>query len=427
MKRLLLILSILGIGTCQLLAVPKATGDDFNLSVSASFGEVGFFYNSLNPYGEWIELEAGFHVWRPLHVHTGWRPYLYGRWAWTDFGWYWVSSEPFGWATFHYGRWFYDDFYGWVWIPDRTWGPAWVEWRYNDDYIGWSPLPPYASFSVGIGIRFTTRWLAPMHYWSFVRYRHFTSPTIMREVVPAEYTRRFIGATRSGGRYEVDNDRVINRGIDRQTIERRGGYTRINRVEVAESGERGERFVRDRNQERIEVYRPSATDMRQAPERIEARRGERRSSLNIERIERPQREQQREQQGTINRENNSREQTRIGSENRARPEVRQDNNQRRREDIIERPREMPRREIYQQRSITPRQFESRIEQRNRVQEMEKRQEQRETFRERAPREERREVAPPRFKMQEPRSAAPERRESPRGSEPARREGKRGRD
>lgn len=423
MKRLLLILSILGIGTSQLLASPTGTDDYSNLGVSASFGEVGFFYNALSPYGEWIELEAGFHAWRPLHVNTGWRPYSYGRWAWTDFGWYWVSSEPFGWATFHYGRWFNDDYYGWVWVPDRTWGPAWVEWRYNDDYIGWSPLPPYASFSVGIGIRFTTRWLAPMHYWNFVRYRHFTSPSIMHEVVPAEYTRRFIGTTRSGGRYEVDGDRVINHGIDRQVIERRGGYTRINRVEVTETGERGERFVRDRNQERIEVYRPSATDLRQAPERIEARRGERRTTLDINRIERPRRDQQED----MKRENNSREQTRINGETRTRPETRQDNNQRRREETIERLREQYRREMYQLRPTTPKQFENRTEQSSRIQEMEKKQEQREIFRERAPREERREVAPPRFKMKEPRSATPERRESPRGSEPARREGKRGKD
>lgn len=245
----------------------------------------------------------------------------------------------------------------------------------------------------------------------------------MREVVPMEYTRRFIGTTRSGGRYEVDGDRVINRGIDRQVIERRGGYTRINRVEVAETGERGERFVRDQNQERIEVYRPSATDLRQAPERIEARRGERRTSLNIERIERPQRDQQ---EGT-NRENTSREQIRSKSETPLRPEIRQENNQRRREETMERLREQYRRETDQLRPTPPRQFENRTEPRSRIQEMEKRQEQREIFRERAPREERREVAPPRFKGQEPRSAPPVRKESPRGSEPARREGRRGRD
>jgi hypothetical protein len=25
-----------------------------------------------------------------------------------------------------YGRWYFDSFYGWVWIPGRDWGPAWV-------------------------------------------------------------------------------------------------------------------------------------------------------------------------------------------------------------------------------------------------------------------------------------------------------------
>jgi len=27
-------------------------------------------------------------------------------------------------------------------MPDDVWGPAWVEWRYDDEYIGWAPLRP---------------------------------------------------------------------------------------------------------------------------------------------------------------------------------------------------------------------------------------------------------------------------------------------
>jgi hypothetical protein len=245
MKRVSLI--VLFLGMCASQSVYANTDNESTqlaLGVSASFGNVGFFHSALSPYGEWLELEAGFHVWRPRHLHAGWRPYLYGRWAWTDYGWYWVSSEPFGWAVFHYGRWFYDDYYGWVWVPDRIWGPSWVEWRYDDDYIGWAPLPPYASFSFSIGIRFTTHWMAPVHYWSFVRHRHFTSPNVLREVVPVDYTRRLIRTTRSAGRYEVEGDRIINRGVERSFIERRG-YTRIDRVDVRDATERGERIIRD--------------------------------------------------------------------------------------------------------------------------------------------------------------------------------------
>lgn len=247
--------------------------------------QVGFFYSSLSPYGEWIEVEAGYHVWRPLRVQAGWRPYLEGRWVWTDFGWYWVSYEPFGWAVFHYGRWYYDDYYGWVWVPDDQWGPAWVEWRYNDSYIGWAPLPPYASFSITVGIRFTHRWNAPYHYWNFIPYRNFGAVVRYRDVVTTDGVRRLIHTTRSAGRYESERDRIINRGVDRTYIERRTN-TRIAKLDVRESTDRrGEQVVRDGGVERVEIYRPSRSEFEQRPERIESRRGERTLSLDLKSID----------------------------------------------------------------------------------------------------------------------------------------------
>jgi hypothetical protein len=288
MKRILILVALLGFGIGGSLAATTTTSEgQVGIGITASFGDVGFFYNSLSPYGEWIQLDAGFYAWRPMHLRAGWRPYLYGRWAWTDYGWYWVSSEPYGWAVFHYGRWYYDDYDGWIWIPDRVWGPAWVEWRYNNDYLGWAPLPPYASFSFGIGIRFTRPWTAPFHYWNFVRYRHFGSASVYRQVVPVDDTRRLIGTTRSAGRYDVDGDRIVNSGVDRQFVERQG-FARINRVNVRETGNRGDRIVRDRSQgNAIEVYRPNRTDLERSPSQIDARRPDRATSLDLQRIERP--------------------------------------------------------------------------------------------------------------------------------------------
>ncbi len=240
---------------------------------------IGFFYSSLASHGEWIELDAGYYVWRPLHLRHGWHPYLHGQWVWTDYGWYWVSYEPFGWAVFHYGRWYYDEYYGWVWVPGYEWGPAWVEWRYNDDYIGWAPLPPYASFSFTIGIRFTRTWIAPQHYWTFVGCRYFTAPRIVRYAIPNERTRRFFVNTRTVSRYDVQNGRVINRGVDVGFVERRSN-TRVERLNVVETRERRqERVVQYEGRQRLETYRPDREELRQsAPQRIEARRADRRSS-----------------------------------------------------------------------------------------------------------------------------------------------------
>ena len=216
---------------------------------------LGVFYSSLSSYGEWINCDLGY-VWRPSRIERGWRPYLYGRWVWTDYGWYWVSDEPYGWATFHYGRWYYDDYYGWIWIPDDVWGPAWVEWRYDDDYVGWSPLPPAAVWDVSVGITFTNRWVAPYHYWSFVPCRNFTAVRVVDYVQPVERTRRIIGTTRSVVDIRSDDHRIVNRGVDVRFIERRGDV-RVNRVDVVRSDRGGsDRFIQDANRQRIETYQP---------------------------------------------------------------------------------------------------------------------------------------------------------------------------
>lgn len=249
---------------------------------------VNLFYLDLTPYGEWIQSEPGLYAWHPTIVDPSWRPYTRGRWVWSDYGWYWVTAEPFGWATYHYGRWFFDDNYRWIWIPDAVWGPAWVEWRCNDDYIGWAPLPPYARFHVTTGIRFTRRWSAPPVYWSFISYDHFASGHAYHNYVSESNTRRLISTTRSAGRYQIDQNRIIDQGIDRTVIERRGS-SRIETAEVSETRDRGiERLTSDGTRERIEIYRPRAEDAGTATRTIKIRRTETRPSLDIDHVDRSQ-------------------------------------------------------------------------------------------------------------------------------------------
>ena len=248
--------------------------------------QFGFFFSSLAHHGEWIEVEAGTHVWRPFHISRHWRPYLIGRWVWTDDGWYWMSDEPFGWITYHYGRWYYDDYYGWVWMPDDVWAPAWVEWRYDDEYIGWAPLPPYATFNISFGIRFTTHWSAPPRYWNVVRYQQFGSVIRYRDTAPVEYTKRLIHSGRPGPQFGVDRERIINNGVDRSIIERRGNV-RFERIEIREVRERaGERMARSADIPRIEIFRPTREEMQRRTGRIEARHGERSLSIDMKKVER---------------------------------------------------------------------------------------------------------------------------------------------
>jgi hypothetical protein len=143
-----------------------------------------FFYDSLAPYGEWIEIADYGTAWRPLDVDEDWAPYTDGYWAFTDAGWTWVSYEDFGGIVYHYGRWVRVEEEGWCWVPDYEWAPAWVSWRQNDDYVGWAPLPPEARWSPSIGISI---WVDRQYdigpgYYSFCRVRDFGAP-VLRPVI----------------------------------------------------------------------------------------------------------------------------------------------------------------------------------------------------------------------------------------------------
>lgn len=132
------------------------------------------FYSTLSPHGHWLTIEGGVTVWHPVFVPKHWHPYTIGRWVWTRWGWYWDSEEPFGWLVYHYGRWYYHDFYGWLWFPDDEWGPAWVSWRYTDEYIGWAPLPPVTVVHISFHRAHYFHHRQPHENWCFVPYDIFT-------------------------------------------------------------------------------------------------------------------------------------------------------------------------------------------------------------------------------------------------------------
>jgi hypothetical protein len=69
-------------------------------------------------------------------------PYSNGQWVNTDAGWYFRAPTPVEETTSHYGRWVNSPTAGWLWVPGRVWAPAWVDWRQNDSYVSWAPLPP---------------------------------------------------------------------------------------------------------------------------------------------------------------------------------------------------------------------------------------------------------------------------------------------
>jgi uncharacterized membrane protein YgcG len=179
--------------------------------------DVDYFYDELDPYGEWVWHPQYEYVWLPGNVREGWRPYTVGEWVYTeDQGWFWDSEEPFAWAVYHYGRWGYDPDYGWFWVPGDTWAPAWVQWRYGDDYVGWAPIGPHGSgYAYGAPVNYDP---PVVEAWVFVEPRYLTSPTIFDYALSiSRLSIAFAGATNIY-RPRYRSGVVFNFGIPRQRV-----------------------------------------------------------------------------------------------------------------------------------------------------------------------------------------------------------------
>ena len=255
---------------------------------------IGYFYTELSPYGKWIEIDHGVVVWRPANSFSRWSPYSSGTWVWTNYGWYWDSYEPFGHVVYHYGRWYFDDYYGWLWLPDYVWAPAWVEWRYDDFYIGWAPMHPYATYSISFGIRFTKSYYVKYSNWHYVRYAHFFNPNVNNYFIADNVKYRIHSNTKYRSNYEYRNSGVYNRGIDPSVIERKGNVRARESNIVFKERENNSRDPIVRSNGRIEVSTPREVNTRN--ENLVFEKRERASSLDVSRTESGRRD------NTINRE-----------------------------------------------------------------------------------------------------------------------------
>jgi hypothetical protein len=173
----------------------------------------------------------------------------------SEYGWTWVSNEPYGWATYHYGRWDRDPRFGWIWIPGTIWGPAWVSWQSGGGYIGWAPLPPAIGFEVGVGIRLggfnLSIGIRPENY-SFVPERSFLEPRLSGYYLPPARNITIINNTTNITNYTYIDNRVINRGIDTQHIEQVTGR-RIQQMRVTEARQKARTEVSGTE---VRIYRP---------------------------------------------------------------------------------------------------------------------------------------------------------------------------
>jgi hypothetical protein len=227
------------------------------------------FYDELSHHGEWIEVKGNdigvdlkegtssgeskrsisfselfgikdahaddvslgaFFVWKPapnlaVGITAGepqvYTPYSNGQWVHTSNGWYFrAASEPEE-ITHHYGRWVHTPAMGWLWVPGRVWAPAWVDWREQDDYIAWTPIPPSVYIVNNVIVA------SPVYEERFiiVERRYFIEPDVYRYTfIENKHNVRVTEWRRMDG-IMVVNSTVINRGPDVTVIQSVTGRT----------------------------------------------------------------------------------------------------------------------------------------------------------------------------------------------------------
>lgn len=232
---------------------------------------VNYFYQTLSPYGSWMEVPDYGWCWQPtaMSINSDWRPYGdCGRWLYTDNGWYWQSDYSWGWAPFHYGRWFRHQNYGWMWAPDTVWGPSWVCWRSTPVYCGWAPLPPGAFYSPGFGFSYYGVHVGDdfgfglsASFFTFVHYRHFSDRNPWRYHAGDREAHDLYGHSAVRNHYfKGPNGAVINEGVGRDTISR-FSRTEIRKVAVRDLPPAAGKIVRpdrlERDGKSLVIYRPN--------------------------------------------------------------------------------------------------------------------------------------------------------------------------
>ena len=188
------------------------------------------FYDALEGMGDWVLTEPMGWVFRPDVNFVAWKPYERGFWTWNDwYGWVWISEEPFGWATYHYGRWFYDDFQGWLWMPGLTWGPAWVAWARNGDYVGWAALPPRG----GPTSEGYPQGTPPLGGWNFVQMGQLAGGELESRLADKERTRELLAQAKPVVRMVNREGTALNLGPPVDAVEKVAGI-RMPRTEIVD-------------------------------------------------------------------------------------------------------------------------------------------------------------------------------------------------
>lgn len=138
-------------------------------------------------------------------------PYTNGQWVNSDAGWYFKAPTPWEETVHHQGRWAHTS-EGWLWVPGRVWAPAWVDWREDDEYVSWAPLPP--SYYLNDGSMGEPQ--IDDNNYMIVGRNHFIDPDIYKYYNPYHDNgnRIKISKMKVIPGIVIVNNKIINRGPD---------------------------------------------------------------------------------------------------------------------------------------------------------------------------------------------------------------------
>jgi hypothetical protein len=206
-----------------------------------------------------VQTDAGaYFVWRPstelaVSVNAGeppvYKPYSNGQWINTEDGWYFKAPTPAEEITSHYGRWTQNDRLGWLWVPGRVWSPAWVDWRENDDYVAWTPVPPHVYLS---GSTLNVPAIDDENKYVIIEKKNFTEPQLYKYMYLENKNKIMIKEMKKVDGVMIVNRTVINKGPEVSVIEKKTGKT-IEKVKLNKSDNRNDvKYTSDA----ITVYAP---------------------------------------------------------------------------------------------------------------------------------------------------------------------------
>ncbi|HYV94736.1 MAG TPA: DUF6600 domain-containing protein, partial [Chitinophagales bacterium] len=137
-----------------------------------------------------------------------------------------------------------DPYYGWIWLPDNVWGPAWVSWRQAPGYYGWAPM--------GYGVDYYNDY----NHWTFCGDRDFGRPYLDHYYVDPAYNTTIINNSTVINNTYVDNSNNTTYvyGPDASQVQRTTGRT-VNRVNVQERNTPGQSL----NNDQLTIYKPRIT------------------------------------------------------------------------------------------------------------------------------------------------------------------------